>query len=44
MSSGKKLYEASNKENTDFVVINDGTHHNLMEFDLYKDKVKVLLD
>ena len=44
MSSGKKLYEASNKKNTDFVVINDGTHHNLMEFDLYKDKVKVLLD
>jgi alpha-beta hydrolase superfamily lysophospholipase len=44
MSSGKKLYEVSNKKNTDFVVIDQGTHHNLMEFDLYKDKVKVLLD
>jgi hypothetical protein len=43
IKSGKKLYEASNKEITDFVTIKRGTHHNLTTFEVYKVKMNTLL-
>ena len=44
LKSGKKLYESSNKEITDFITIKNGTHHNLSTFNIYKEKVKTLLN
>lgn len=39
----KKLYSHSNKKNTEFVEIQNGTHHNLELFDEYKEKLKLIL-
>jgi len=44
IESGRKLYEASNMEITDFVTIKNGTHHNLTTFNIYKEKIKTLLN
>jgi fermentation-respiration switch protein FrsA (DUF1100 family) len=41
---GKKLYEASNTEITEFIMIKEGTHHNLTTFNEYKEKMKAILD
>jgi esterase/lipase len=43
ISIAEKLYSYSNKQNTELVKIDDGTHHNLEEFDLYKKKIKTIL-
>ena len=43
IKSSKKLYESSNKEITDFVTIKNGTHHNLKTFEVYKEKMNILL-
>lgn len=43
LKSGQKLYEASDKVLTKFVIIKNGTHHNLMTSDLYKEKMATLL-
>lgn len=42
--SGKKLFKKSNKEHTKLITINNGTHHNLMEFKLYKETIQELLN
>lgn len=39
----RKLYQHSNKENTEFTEIDKGTHHNLGEFESYKKKMKTIL-
>lgn len=39
----KKLYNYSNKTNTEFIEIDKGTHHNLGEFNIYKEKLKIIL-
>ena len=44
LKSGQKLYEASNKNHAELVIIKHGTHHNLMTFDLYKEKIASLLN
>lgn len=41
--SGKKLFEKSNKNVTEFITIKDGTHHNLMSFKLYQNTILRLL-
>jgi len=41
--SSKKLYKISNKGNTTHVEIKKGTHHNLAQFDEYKNKMAELL-
>ena len=41
---GEKLYDKSNKEHTEFVLIKEGTHHNLSTFAMYKEKLKTLLN
>jgi len=43
LQSGTRLYEASNNDRTKFVVIKTGTHHNLMTFNIYKEKMTNLL-
>lgn len=40
----KKLHSHSNKSNTEFIEIDTGTHHNLGDFDLYKKRIKNILD
>ena len=42
-SSGKKLFEKSNKKQTSFVTIENGTHHNLVEFEKYQEIISRLL-
>ena len=42
--SGKKLFQKSNKELTEFITIKKGTHHNLMSFELYENTVLKLLE
>jgi pimeloyl-ACP methyl ester carboxylesterase len=44
IKSGYKLFEKSNKNITDFIKIENGTHHNLMSFDLYKNTIQILLN
>jgi len=44
LKSGEKLFEASNKSKNHFVMVKNGTHHNLMESKIYKDKMIKLLD
>ena len=39
----KKLYAQSNKDNTEFVGIEGGTHHNLEKLKIYKKKIEHLL-
>ena len=41
---GKKLYEASNTEIAEFIILKDGTHHNLTTFESYKEKLETILD
>jgi len=43
LKSGQKLFETLKKGHAKFVVINNGTHHNLMMSDLYKEKIATLL-
>ncbi len=43
-SSGKKLFEKSNKNRTSFVTIKNGTHHNLAEFKKYQETILRLLN
>ena len=40
---GKKLFEKSNKENTEFIEIDGATHHNIGEFEVYKNTLKNIL-
>jgi fermentation-respiration switch protein FrsA (DUF1100 family) len=40
---GKKLFERSNKENTEFVEIEGATHHNIGEFQVYNSSLKNIL-
>ena len=40
---GEKLFERSNKENTEFVQIKGATHHNIGEFQVYKNDLKNIL-
>ncbi len=42
-SLAQKLYASSNKENTEFITIDEGTHHNLSEFDVYQNKLQKIL-
>lgn len=44
IESGKELYEASDIEITEFIMIKKGTHHNLTTFNEYKEKIKTILD
>jgi fermentation-respiration switch protein FrsA (DUF1100 family) len=44
LKSGKKLYEASKKSHSKFVIIKNGTHNNLMTSDLYEEKIAQLLN
>ena len=37
---GEKLFEISNKKNTEFIEIKGATHHNIGEFQVYKDILK----
>ena len=41
---GKKLYEASNTKIAEFIILKDGTHHNLTTFESYKEKLETILD
>lgn len=41
---GKKLFEKSNKENTEFIQIKGATHHNIGEFKMYNNKIKNILN
>lgn len=43
ISSGKKLFEKSNRAHTIFITIEGGNHHNLSNFSLYQDKIAALL-
>ena len=43
-SSGKKLFEKSNKMQTSFVTIKNGTHHNLAEFKKYQETISKILN
>ena len=43
IQSGKKLYDASNKKVSKFIEIKNGTHHNLMNSGLFKEKMASLL-
>jgi len=40
---GKKLFEKSNKENTEFVQIDGATHHNISTFQMYNNTLQNLL-
>lgn len=40
---GKKLYEKSNKENTEFTEIDGATHHNIGEFEEYRNSLQKIL-
>jgi len=44
LNSGKKLYDASNKEFTNFIIIKNGTHHNLTTFNIYRENLRILLN
>ena len=41
---GIKLFERSNKENTEFIEVDGATHHNIGEFLLYKKTLKNILN
>jgi fermentation-respiration switch protein FrsA (DUF1100 family) len=41
--SGKKLFKASSKTNSEFILIPDGTHNNLNEFDIYNNQINKIL-
>ncbi|HEY5688325.1 MAG TPA: alpha/beta fold hydrolase [Yeosuana sp.] len=41
--SGKKLFNASSKINSEFILIPHGTHNNLNEYDSYKNQINELL-
>lgn len=43
LESGEKLYFASDKENSEFVKIEGGTHHDLINQPIYQVKIKELL-
>jgi hypothetical protein len=44
IESSKELYDLSNKEITEFVSIKNGTHHNLITFVVYKEKMAAILN
>jgi len=41
---GKKLFDKASIQHKEFVTIDNGTHHNLASFELYKTKIKELLN
>ena len=41
---GNKLFDRITTQNKEFITIDDGTHHNLKDFETYKHKIKELLD
>jgi len=43
-NGGRKLFEAVAVATKEFVSIENATHHNLANFELYKNKIKALLD
>ncbi len=40
---GKKLFEKSNKENTEFIEVDGATHHNISEFQVYRNSLQNIL-
>ncbi|MCK0132361.1 alpha/beta hydrolase [Flavobacteriaceae bacterium F08102] len=44
VESGKRLFEMSNKKQTEFVLLKSGNHHNLTYFDKYREKMKLILN
>jgi alpha-beta hydrolase superfamily lysophospholipase len=43
-SSGKKLFEKSNQQHTSFIPIENGTHHNLFNFEVYQAEISELFN
>ncbi len=44
LNSSKILYDNSNKSQTKYIVIEQGTHHNLGQFEIYKSTITNLLN